>query len=248
SWTTVRWTFRLSGAAAGMRAWRRERSSSPIRCSTATTSSTSRPSCASISTSVGEFQKRLRRQSPTTHGAAIASYLANLSAAAHLSHGGVVADCFEDRLTALLQFLRHRRTDLFEEFADGFEFRLPLFGIYGERVSHGALGQIEAPEIEVCLIGNDSHRRLAATGASMDSIEHPFDHAQVFAVTGPDKVAGGVLAKPVDHEDARRLLDRVAQLEPVCEIIAHVVAAERQHRHRIAPQHAHRSCSRGRRF
>ena len=58
SWTTVRWTFRLSGGAARMRAWWMERSSSRIRCSTATTSSTSRPSCASISTSAGNSGSR----------------------------------------------------------------------------------------------------------------------------------------------------------------------------------------------
>src|SRR5208282_4920186 len=103
----------------------------------------------------------------------------------------------------------------------------PLRGIYGERFSRSTGGQIEALEIEVALIGNDSNRRFAATGASVDPIDHPPEHAEVFAVTGPDEVAGGVLAEPVDHEDPRQLLDCAAQLEPVSEIIADVVAAER---------------------
>ena len=55
---TARSTSRRSGGAARIRAWRRATSSSRIRYSTATTNSTSRRSCASISTSAGRTHQK----------------------------------------------------------------------------------------------------------------------------------------------------------------------------------------------
>jgi hypothetical protein len=43
-----------------------------------------------------------------------------------------------------------------------------------------------------------------------------------------------VAAEPVDVEEARQVLDLGAHFEPVVEVLAHVVADERQHRHRVA--------------
>ena len=48
----------------------------------------------------------------------------------------------------------------------------------------------------------------------------------------------GVLAEPVDVEDARRLAELALHLDPVAEIVAHVIAAEGQHRHGIAANFA----------
>jgi hypothetical protein len=43
-----------------------------------------------------------------------------------------------------------------------------------------------------------------------------------------------VLAEPVDVEDARRDRERALHLDPVAEVVAHVIAAEGQHGHGIA--------------
>jgi uncharacterized damage-inducible protein DinB len=40
--------------------------------------------------------------------------------------------------------------------------------------------------------------------------------------------------KPVDTENARRVGDGAAELQPVAEVVAHVVTSEWQHRERIA--------------
>ena len=58
--------------------------------------------------------------------------------------------------------------------------------------------------------------------------------AGVLAEAGPQELAVVVLAEPVDVEDPRQLGALApADLEPVGEVVGHVVAAERQHRHRV---------------
>jgi hypothetical protein len=47
-----------------------------------------------------------------------------------------------------------------------------------------------------------------------------------------------VLAEPVDVEDARAVLHLLAHAEPVHEVVADVVANEREHGHRIAAHDA----------
>ncbi len=55
-----------------------------------------------------------------------------------------------------------------------------------------------------------------------------------------------VLAEPVDVEDLRQLRPvAAADLEPVGEVVGHVVAAERQHRERVEAQLADRAGGRG---
>ena len=80
------------------------------------------------------------------------------------------------------------------------------------------------------------------------TLENPLQHAQVVAEAGPEELAAFVGAEPVHAEDPRRLRQRRADVEPVREVVAHVVAAERQHRHGIAPQHADLAGGRRRRL
>src|SRR5690606_14268659 len=51
----------------------------------------------------------------------------------------------------------------------------------------------------------------------------------------------GTATEPVDLEDARCTVEPqlAADVEPVREVVAHVVSAERQHRERVAAQFAH---------
>ena len=85
--------------------------------------------------------------------------------------------------------------------------------------------------------------RRAVTGAAR---EHPRQHARVLAVAGPQEAAVVVLAEPVDVEDLRQLrARRAADLQPVGEVVGHVVAAERQHRERVEAQLADRAGRRG---
>src|SRR5580693_2364433 len=70
--------------------------------------------------------------------------------------------------------------------------------------------------------------------AAFDAVEHPFQDAHVFAVTGPEKFSIFISAEPVHMENLGRVLNLPSHLEPMPEIIAHVVTAERKHGHGIA--------------
>jgi hypothetical protein len=49
---------------------------------------------------------------------------------------------------------------------------------------------------------------LARAGGALAALEHPLQHAQVFAEARPQEFAGGILAEPVDVENARRRVSR----------------------------------------
>src|SRR5262245_54095318 len=91
-----------------------------------------------------------------------------------------------------------------------------------------------------------ANRRLGGSHLAMHAPEYPAQHAQVLAKTGPQELAFGILAEPVHPEDQRRLGEPLPHTEPVAEIVSHVVAAKRQHGHRITPYYANRASCRGR--
>src|ERR1700688_4979964 len=74
----------------------------------------------------------------------------------------------------------------------------------------------------------------------MRTIHDPLQHAHVLAEARPQELAVFVLAEPVDMIDPGSLAQGALHLDPVPEIIAHVIAAERQHGHWIAADLPHR--------
>ena len=77
-------------------------------------------------------------------------------------------------------------------------------------------------------------------GLAVDALDDPLQHAAVLAEARPQEAAVVVAAEPVDVEDARHLRGVVllAHVDPVAEVVTGVVADERQHRHRVAADHA----------
>src|SRR6202034_672920 len=73
--------------------------------------------------------------------------------------------------------------------------------------------------------------------------EHPRKDARVLAVAGPQKTPALILAEPVNVEDLWQLgrVGLLADLQPVGEIVSHVVTAEGQHRERVEAQLADRA-------
>ena len=86
---------------------------------------------------------------------------------------------------------------------------------------------------------------LDAAGLALDAPDHPLQHPHVLAVARPNKLALIIGAEPVDAEDRRQFgmrgLEPVAQIEPVAEVVGHVVAAKRQHRERVTTHDALRT-------
>ena len=72
----------------------------------------------------------------------------------------------------------------------------------------------------------------------MHTIDNPLQHTHVLAKPRPQKPALRVFPEPVDVKYLRRLAEQPLHLEPVPEVIAHVITAEGQHRHRITTERA----------
>ena len=75
--------------------------------------------------------------------------------------------------------------------------------------------------------------------------QHPLDHAQVVAEARPEETALVVRAEPVDVGDDRRVCDELFHVQPVLPVVAHVIAAEGEHRHRVAAGLADLALGRG---
>ena len=93
---------------------------------------------------------------------------------------------------------------------------------------------IQTSQIQVIFIRQITDSCLPCAGFAVDTFAHPFQGAAVFAESGPQELAIAALAEPVHVENLRGFaLQFIAHIKPVLEIIAHVVAAERQHGKRV---------------
>ncbi len=105
--------------------------------------------------------------------------------------------------------------------------------------------EIEAVPLDVFVARHPADRRLAPHRPSIGPIDNPLQHPHVLTEAGPHEVSILVLAEPIDVEDARSLAQTPLHANPVAEIVAHVVPAERKHGHRIAAHLADRPRGRG---
>ena len=77
---------------------------------------------------------------------------------------------------------------------------------------------------------------------TLDAVNHPLQDAHVFAVTRPHKFTVVPFTEPVDAVNRRHFgatgFELVSHVEPVLEVVAHVVAHEGQHGEWVAAHHA----------
>src|SRR5690606_26105602 len=132
------------------------------------------------------------------------------------------------RLELVLQLLRQLVAELGEVIAELWELLLVELGVDGEQLAHLLLGDVDARGVDRALGRQQPDRRLDRLRLALAAAEDPLQHAAVLAEAGPEEVAVGVFAEPVDVEDPRQLRAlAAADLQPVGEVVAHVVAAER---------------------
>src|SRR4051812_49892738 len=107
------------------------------------------------------------------------------------------------------------------------EFRDPfvLFGRH-HRIEL-RFGEIDAAPIEIFISRHPAERSFDRDGATVDAVDNPFEDAKVIAEARPEKLAILATAEPVDVEHPRRARQPSAEFQPVIEVVAHVVAAER---------------------
>src|SRR6267378_7188973 len=117
----------------------------------------------------------------------------------------------------------------------------PIGGIDAQKIVHGGAGDIQAIESERIGCGHKADRRFRGCRLAFNTLDDPLQDANIFAVSWPEEFSVGALAEPVYVEDFRRAGNTLSHLEPMAEIIGHVIAAEGQHGHGIAARNAHRS-------
>ena len=113
--------------------------------------------------------------------------------------------------------------------------------------SKAGLREIQSGPVEILEPGHPPDAGFLRQGAAAHAVDDPLQHAHVLAEAGPHEPSVCVLPEPVHVEDLGRLAQRALHLDPVPEVIAHVIAAERSHRHRIAADGPHTTdgCRRG---
>src|SRR5262245_27572189 len=107
---------------------------------------------------------------------------------------------------------------------------------------------MDAAPIEVFIEWHPAERAFHRAGAAVDAVDDPLEDAEVIAEARPEELAVLIAAEPVDVEHSRRVSQAAAELEPVAEVVAHVVAAEWQHRERVAANLAQLAERGGRHF
>ena len=113
---------------------------------------------------------------------------------------------------------------------------------------HGIRVDIETLDVNIAWLREVADRRLLGADTLLATIDNPAQYAQIFAETGPEKPAIGILPEPVDVEDSWQLVGTFGERQPVRPVVCEVVAAKRFHCHRVAADNAYFTDIRCRRF
>ena len=130
-----------------------------------------------------------------------------------------------------------------EEIALALQIIFPGLAIDADQLIDVGLGYFESFAGQARCLGHVADRRFIRLAAAFRALDDPAQHAEVLAESRPEKSAALVTLEPIDAENFRRIGHLLAHRQPMAPIVAHVVAAERQHRHRIAPHHTDRAGS-----
>src|SRR4051794_2732748 len=74
-----------------------------------------------------------------------------------------------------------------------------------EEVLQAAVPELQAIRVDVLRSRHPADRAVEGVDVTVTAAEDPLEHAAVLAEAGPDEVAVGVLAEPVDEKDPRHL-------------------------------------------
>src|SRR6266516_4071027 len=114
----------------------------------------------------------------------------------------------------------------------------PGGGVDREQDIQIAFADAQAVGVECSRRRQVADRAPDGPGLAGKPFHDPLQDPDVLAVARPQELAVLILSEPVDVEDARQLAGArgAADLQPVSEVVAHVVTTERQHREGIMTQ------------
>src|SRR5579883_1664327 len=107
------------------------------------------------------------------------------------------------------------------------EFALPDGAINRHERAELLAGEVlQAAPVQVLVARHPANGTLDADRAPVRPLDDPLENAHVLAEAGPEEIALRVTPEPVHAEDARRIGQMAAKIEPVVEIVRHVIAGE----------------------
>ena len=115
----------------------------------------------------------------------------------------------------------------------------PAVHVHAEQLGNIRGRKIKPLSIQIRELGKLANRRIHGMNFAIAAIEDPFQNPAVLAESGPEEFALVVGAEPVHVKDPGQLGARpVADAQKVSEVIAHVVAEEGKHGHRVTAKFA----------
>src|SRR5215472_18788021 len=148
--------------------------------------------------------------------------------------------CPEPRLQfvdLLPQSFRQMRTELGKVFPDERDFPEPSLNIHAQQFRNLFRGQVQPARVQVFGPRQTADGRILGLNLAIAALEDPFQYPAVFAISRPQELAVLIGAEPVHVVNAWQLRAWSSpDFQIVSEVVAHVIAAEGQHGHRVAPQ------------
>src|SRR6266478_3231581 len=102
-----------------------------------------------------------------------------------------------DSFALLEQFFGHNAAQRIEELFVLGQLLRPFFMIDSENFRDAFVIDVEFGEIEIMRARQPTDRRFERTASSFAAVNNPFEHAHVFAVTRPEKLALPSSANPL---------------------------------------------------
>ena len=130
--------------------------------------------------------------------------------------------------------------ELCVELVDALSLFLPQILVNAQQAAQGLDVEVQTVEVDVLSSGLEADSGLNSVGLAECTLHDPLQDTHVVAEAGPNELAFFVGAEPVDVEDLGGLVAQLrAHGQPVAEVIAHVVAGEGTHGHRVTTDNAH---------
>ncbi len=114
----------------------------------------------------------------------------------------------------------------------------PSIAVKGLKFLEFIFAEIEPRPVDVFVTRHPADGGFFGHAMACGAVHDPLQDAHVVAEAWPQELALFVFAEPVHVEDARTLAETTLHGDPVAEVVAHVVAAERQHGHGVTAHFA----------
>ena len=152
----------------------------------------------------------------------------------------------EHQLADEQQLLRQPVVQLHKQLLVREQFLLPGAAVNRHQLVELLTREVLHPApVQMLVARHPADRALDAERAAVRALDDPLQDAKVLAEARPQEIAFLVAPEPVHAENPQRVRQVPPEVQPVVEVVGHVVAGERQHREWVAAHLAKLARGRG---